>query len=159
MWYHSQKYLYLVDYWCCCMSSEALLHKINKKWEIKKIFVTFQQILIFFLFQYLIALRLKFCLSWMLLLILQAALKFSWLTKHASFCHILFDHKLLWCLKIVVKSHDFHSIKFHESDWLTDSKLFLLIIFNMCLSDEQIACYVSQSFFEFVQQWLFLRFF
>ena len=104
----------------------------------------------FFLFQCLIALKLRFCLSWMLLLILQAALKFSWLAEHASFYHVSSDHKFLWCLEIAMKSHDFHLIKFHESDWLTNSELSLLIILDTHLFNKQTACYVSQSFFKFV---------
>ena len=83
-------------------------------------------------------------------------MRFSWLTEHALFCHILFEYKFLWCLKTAVKSHDFHSVRFHESDWLIDSELFLLTVLDTCSSDEQTACCVSQSFFESVQQWLFL---
>ena len=151
MWCHSQRHLCLVNLWCCCMFSEALSCRTDRKWKIKKILVIFQQILIFFLFQYLTALRLRFCLSWMLLLILQVALKFSWSAEHASFCHISSDYRFLWYLETAVKSHDLCSIRFHESDWLTDSELSLLTVLDMCSSDEQAACCVSQSFFEFVQ--------
>ena len=115
--------------------------------------------MIFLLSQCLTALKLRFCLSWIFLLISQAALKFSWLTEHASFCHVLFDYKFLWCSKTAVRSHDFYSVRFYKFDWLTDSKLFLLISFDTHSSDKQIACCVSQSFFKFVQQWLFLWFF
>ena len=41
MWCHSQKCLCLINYWCCCMFSEALLCKTNREWEIKKILVIF----------------------------------------------------------------------------------------------------------------------
>ena len=115
--------------------------------------------MIFLLFQYLTVLRLKFYLSWIFLFILQAVLKFSWFAEHASFYYVSFSHKLLWCLKTAVKSYDFCFIRFHESDWLTNSELFLLIILDACSFDEQTACCVSQSFFKFVQQWLFLWFF
>ena len=101
----------------------------------------------------------RFCLLWMLLLILQAALKFSWSVEHALFCYILLSYRFLWYLKTAMKSHDFCFIRFHESDWLTNSELFLLTVLNMCLFDKQTACCISQLFFESVQQWLSLWFF
>ena len=116
VWCHSQKYLCSVNHWCCCMSLEALSCKINKKWKIKKILVTFQQILTFLLFQCLTALELRFCLSWMLVLILSAVLIFSWLITHALFCCVSYNYKLLQYSKTAVRSCDFHFIKFHELD-------------------------------------------
>ena len=116
MWCHSQKCLCLADFWCCCMLSEALLHKTNKEWRIKKILVTFQQILTFLLFQCLTALELRFCLSWMLVLILSAVLIFFWSVTCASFCYESHDYRFLWCLETIMKSHDFCLIRFCELD-------------------------------------------
>ena len=76
VWCHSWRHLCSVNHWCCCKFSEALLCRTDREWEIEKISVIFQQISVLFLFQCLTALKLRFCLSWKLLLISQAALKF-----------------------------------------------------------------------------------
>ena len=116
VWYHSWRHSCSVDCWCCCKSSEALLCRTDREWEIEKISVTLQQILILLLSQCLTALELRFCLSWRLLLISQAALKFSWLITHASFCCTSLNHRFLWCLETEVRLHDLHLIRSHELD-------------------------------------------
>ena len=159
MWCHSQKYLCSVNYWCCCMSSKTLLYKTNKKWRIKKILIIFQQILIFFLFQYLITLKSRFCLSWMLIFISSAVLIFFWLITCASFCCRSHNYKFLWYLETAMRSHDFHFIRFHELDWSANSVSFLWIDFDAHSFNEQTACCASQSFSESALQWLSLWFF
>ena len=116
VWYHLQKHLCSVNHWCYCMSSEALLCRTNRKWEIEEILVIFQQILTFFWFQYLITLESKFCLLWIFILILSAVLIFFWLITHVSFCCTSLDHRFLWYSKTVIRSHDLHFVRFYKLD-------------------------------------------